>query len=63
MKFLKYFKFVYLAFAAFLLYETVPAWNGDRSQSYLYLGLAVLAIFMFFFRLHWEKKLRQRNQK
>lgn len=63
MKFLKYFKFVYLIFAIFLFYETVREWNVNEGRRYLYLALAVLAIFMFFFRLHWEKKMRQGNQK
>lgn len=63
MKILKFFKFVYLIFAGFLIFEAVRVWNQPDSQKYLYLGMATVAVFMFFFRRHWGKKMEQRNQK
>lgn len=63
MKFFKFFEYVYLAFAAFFIFEAVRGWNEPNNQKYLFLGIAVLAVFMFFFKRKFRKKMEQRNKK
>jgi len=41
--------------------EGIVRWNADRSRSYLFLGFAVLIIFVFFFKRHFRKKVEKRN--
>lgn len=62
MKFSKFFEFVYLAAAAFFLYEAVMIWNVERGKAYLFLLFVIVAIFMFFFRRHFRNKYQNRNK-
>ncbi len=62
MKFSKFFEFVYLAAAAFFLYEAVMIWNTERGKAYLFLLFVVIAIFMFFFRRHFRNKFQNRDK-
>lgn len=55
-KFFKFFEYLYLAFAAFFIYEAIQRWNAPSSPSYLFLGIAGLAIFMYFFRRKFRKR-------
>lgn len=62
MKFSKFFEFVYLAAAAFFLYEAVRIWNIERGKAYLFLLFVVVAVFMFFFRRYFRNKYQNRNK-
>jgi uncharacterized membrane protein len=62
MKFLKFFQYAYIAFAALFLYEAIINWNIDRSKSYMSLLFVALAVFMFFFRKRFRKKLEDRKK-
>ncbi|TYA92356.1 hypothetical protein [Seonamhaeicola marinus] len=60
MKYLGIFQYVYLVFAGLFLYDGISKLtNGENG--YLSLGLAALAIFMFFFRRKFSKKFQDRN--
>ncbi|NER18209.1 hypothetical protein [Spongiivirga citrea] len=61
MKYYKYFQFAYLAFAALFIYEGIGVWNSDRTRSYTLLFLAAIAVFVFFFKRRFAKKLQDRN--
>lgn len=64
MKFFKFFEYAYLAFAAFFIFEGVRLFNEDATRSYIFFGISGLAVFMFFFRRRFRKKMEQRrNQK
>ncbi|WP_372756406.1 hypothetical protein [Mariniflexile sp.] len=56
MKYSKFFQYAYLVFAALFLYDGITKWNAGISGAYLSIGLAALAIFMFFFRRKFTKK-------
>ena len=60
--FSKIFQYAYLVFAALFLYDGIMKWNHDNSSSYVSLGLAALAIFMFFFRRKFNKKLQNKDK-
>lgn len=59
--FSKIFQYAYMVFAALFLYDGIIKWNNDKSASYISLGLAALAIFMFFFRRKFNKKLQNKD--
>lgn len=63
MKLLKLFQYAYIVFGALFLYDGIANWSTDRSQSYISFLLAALAIFMFFFRKRFRKKIEERNNK
>jgi hypothetical protein len=60
--FSKIFQYAYLVFAALFLYDGIMKWDYDKSASYISLGLAALAIFMFFFRRKFNKKLQNKDK-
>jgi len=60
-KFWKFFEIGYLIIAIVLIYETISRWNSERERAYLFLGFSVLAIFMYFFKKRFRKKVEARN--
>jgi len=61
-RFYKYFEFAYLIFAAFFIFEAFRIWNEERNRAYLFLFFVVVAIFMFFFKRRFRKRLEDRNR-
>ena len=53
----KIFEFGYLIIAVVFLVEVVSEWNEDRNSAYLMLFFSVLAVFMYFFRKRFRKKM------
>lgn len=62
MKILRFFQYAYIAFAVLFLYEAIINWNVDRSKSYMSLFFVALAIFIFFFRKRFRKKIEDKNK-
>lgn len=57
------FEYLYLIMAGFSVYVTVTSWNGDRNRAYLFLFFTVVAIFMFFLKRNFRKKIENsKNQ-
>lgn len=61
MMFSKIFQYAYLVFAVLFAYDGIMKWNLDRTSSYISLGLAALAIFMFFFRRKFNNKIQKKD--
>ncbi|MCG2419260.1 hypothetical protein K8089_09515 [Aequorivita sp. F47161] len=59
----RFFEYAYLIIAAFFAYETVQNWNSQPNRAYLFLFFVVLAVFMFFFKRNFRKKIEERNKK
>jgi|UniRef100_UPI00404B837D hypothetical protein len=59
----KIIQYGYLFVAVFFGYETFRLWNIDRSKAYMLLVFALLAVFMFFFKKHFRKKMDAQNRK
>ncbi|TVZ26809.1 hypothetical protein JM83_1800 [Gillisia sp. Hel_I_86] len=57
MKFFKYFEYAYLFIAAFFLFEAFRIWNEERNRAYLFVFFVVIAVFMFFFKRRFRRKL------
>lgn len=63
MSYLKYTQYVYLVAAVFFAYKALEIWNEENDQHFLFLGIAVLSVFMFLFRRRFSKKFEERNNK
>lgn len=61
-KIYRIFEYGYLAMAAFSVYLVITNWESNRNRSYLFAFFTVVAIFMFFFKRNFRKKMEQRNQ-
>lgn len=63
MSYLKYTPFLYLIFAVVFIYDAISKWNDESATPLLSLLIAGLAVFMFFFRRRFAKKMQDRNKK
>ncbi|HQZ25232.1 MAG TPA: hypothetical protein PLD18_08025 [Flavobacterium sp.] len=63
MKYLKYTPYIYLIAAIIFAIRAVEIWDKEQDQAYLFLGITVLSVFMFFFRRRFAKKFEDRNSK
>jgi LPXTG-motif cell wall-anchored protein len=61
MNYLKYTQYVYLVVALFFTFKAVAIWKEANDQHFLFLGMALLSVFMFFFRRKFAKKFEDRN--
>jgi uncharacterized membrane protein len=61
MGYLKYTPYIYLIFALYFVYEAIVKWNDPDATPWLSAMIAALAIFMFFFRRKYAKKMQDRN--
>lgn len=61
MNYLKYTQYVYLVAAVFFAYKSISLWNADTDEHFLFLGISILSVFMFFFRRKFAKKFEARN--
>ncbi|MFV8376443.1 hypothetical protein [Flavobacterium sp. LB1P62] len=63
MSYLKYTPYIYLIFGGYFIYDGVTKLNATDATPWLSFIIAGLAIFMFFFRLKFAKKMEHRNKK
>ncbi len=59
----KIFEYGYLIIAIAFMVETIINWNTNREKAYLLLLFSIVAIFIYFFRKRFRKKIENRNQK
>ena len=62
MDLLKFFQYAYIIFGALFLWDAITNWYTDRNRAYMSLFFAALAVFMFFFRKRFRKKIEDRKQ-
>lgn len=58
----KIFEYGYLIIAIVFIVETVLNWNENREKAYLLLGFSIVAVFMYFFRKRFRKKIEKRDK-
>lgn len=58
----KIFEYGYLIIAIVFLVETVLNWVDNRERAYLMLLFSVVAVFMFFFRKRFRKRIENRKK-
>ena len=61
-KYFRYFEYAYLIIGGFFIFETFAIWDAERSRAYIFIFLAVMAIFMFFFKRNFRRKLEKRQK-
>lgn len=59
-KYIKYIEYAYLIIAVILLFEGFQKWTVQPNKAYFSLGLAVMAVFMYFFKRYIRKKQEKR---
>lgn len=57
----KFFEYAYLIIAIIFTVETILNWTANREKAYLFMLFAVLAVFMYFFRKRFRKKMSSKN--
>lgn len=62
MTLLKYVPYFYLIIAVLFIYEGITKFNDPDATPLLSFGIAAVAIFMFFFRMKFQKKFTDRNK-
>lgn len=60
---LKYTPYLYLILGAAFIFDAVTKWNDPNETPKISLLIGGLAIFMFFFRRRFAKKMEERNNK
>jgi len=63
MKYLKYTPYLYLILGGAFIYDAIVKWNDPNATPKISLFIGILAVFMFFFRRRFAKKLEDRNNK
>jgi len=63
MKYLKYTPYLYLILGVVFIYDGIAKWNDAAETPKVSLFIGALAIFMFFFRRRFAKKLEDKNNK
>ncbi len=61
LKLYKLIEYLYLGFAIFFIVESIRVFSTDAKKAALFLFMAVMAIFMFFFKRRFRKN-RFENQ-
>lgn len=61
-KFFKFFEYAYLIISVLFIYEAYEGWGLEGSRSVLYLCFAGAAIFMFFFKRSFRKRIHANNK-
>ena len=56
------FEYFYLVMAALSVYVSVSSWGTDKNRAFLFMFFTIIAIFMFFFKRNFRKKI-ENNKK
>lgn len=62
-KIYRLFEYAYIVMALFAAYLVYANWDTNRNRAYLFAFFIVVAVFMFFFKRNFRKKLEKRNDK
>ena len=61
-KIYRLFEYAYIGMALFSIYLVITNWETDRNRAYLFAFFTVVAIFMFFFKRNFRKKIEERQR-
>ncbi|WP_223551088.1 hypothetical protein [Aestuariivivens sp. NBU2969] len=62
MRYSKFFQYAYLIFAILFIYDAINKYVNEGVVAYTSLLLAATAVFMFFFRRRFAKKMANKDQ-
>jgi len=55
------FEYAYILMAILSIYIVVTNWDVDRNKAFLFAFFTIVAIFMFFFKRNFRKKIEARK--
>jgi hypothetical protein len=61
-KIYRLFEYAYLGMAALSIFIVVNNWTENRNRAYLFAFFTLIAIFMFFFKRNFRKKIEERDK-
>ncbi len=61
-KIYRLFEYAYILMAAFSIYIVIDNWENNRDRAYLFAFFTIVAIFMFFFKRNFRKKIEGRKK-
>ena len=63
-KIYRLFEYAYIVMAILSIYIAIINWGVDNNKAYLFAFFTIVAIFMFFFKRNFRKKIEgQKNNK
>lgn len=60
-KIYRLFEYAYIIMAILSIYIVIISWGDDRNKSYLFAIFTIVAVFMFFFKRNFRKKIETRK--
>ncbi len=60
-KIYRLFEYVYIVMAILSIYIAIINWGVDKNKAYLFAFFTIVAIFMFFFKRNFRKKIEGRK--
>jgi len=60
-KIYRLFEYAYILMAILSIYIVITYWSVDRNKAYLFAFFTIVAIFMFFFKRNFRKKIEERK--
>lgn len=60
-KIYRLFEYAYIIMAILSIYIVITFWSVDRNKAYLFAFFTIVAIFMFFFKRNFRKKIEERK--
>jgi len=61
-KIYRLFEYAYIFMAVFSIYLVIDNWETNRNRAYLFGFFAIVAIFMFFFKRNFRRKIEERKK-
>jgi len=61
-KIYKIFEYAYLVMFFLSVFAVITSWNTDKDRAYLFMFFGVVAIFMYFFKRNFRKRLEKRQK-
>ena len=61
-KIYRLFEFAYIFMAILSIYIVVDSWETNRNRAYLFVLFTIVAIFMFFFKRNFRRKIEERKK-
>ena len=56
------FEYAYIIMAVFSIYLVIDNWESNPNRAYLFGFFTIVAIFMFFFKRNFRKKIEERKK-
>ena len=61
-KIYRLFEYAYIFMGVFSIYLVIDNWETNKNQAYLFGFFAIVAIFMFFFKRNFRRKIEERKK-